>query len=397
MRTAAALSRTEEPGLAAVEAADAAAVALDRVSGVDAAVCHLAVVFVTPDHAAALESVAAAVEARLEPGVLVGAVAQGVIGPGEEVEVGPAVSVFVAHLGDGFAQPFRAWALRPSGGTLAVAGWPDTDPGDVTLVLADPLSFPTREVVARVSAQRPDRPLIGGLVTGGPGRSRFVLDGRVHDDGAVGVVLRDVPIETVVSPGCRPIGDPLTVTGVAEDRIVSLAGQPALERLDAALDQIDPADGELLRRGGLHLGIVVDEVQDAYEPADLLVRPVVGVDADEGWFTVGEVVEVGSIVQFQVRDAGTAASDLTHRLAAVGPAAGSLLFSCTARGSHLFDTPDHDVSSVERAVGGAVAGAFCAGEIGPVGHRSYLHTSSASVAIFGQDGNRDRDRDRRSG
>lgn len=390
MRTAAALSRTEEPGVAAAEAADAAAVALARSAGSDTAVCDLAVVFVTPDHASDLGSVAAAVEARLEPGVLVGAVADGVIGPGEEVEVGPAVSIFVAHLGGGFAQPFRAWTLRPSGGKLAVAGWPDTAPGDVTVVLADPLSFPMQEVAARISDQRPGQPLIGGLVTGGPGRSRFVLDGHLHEDGAVGVVLRDVAVDAVVSPGCRSIGDPLTVTEVADERIVALAGQPALERLEAALTAIDREDGELLRRGGLHLGIVVDEVQDAYDPADLLVRPVLDVDAEEGSVTVGEHVEVGTIVQFQVRDARTADHDLRQRLAGLSSVAGSLLFSCTGRGSRLFDTPDHDVAVVEDILGGAVAGAFCAGEIGPIGRRSYLHGFSASLAVFRQDGTHDR-------
>jgi small ligand-binding sensory domain FIST len=30
-----------------------------------------------------------------------------------------------------------------------------------------------------------------------------------------------------------------------------------------------------------------------------------------------------------------------------------------------------------------VAGAFCAGEIGPIGGRSFLHTFTASIALFG--------------
>jgi len=32
-----------------------------------------------------------------------------------------------------------------------------------------------------------------------------------------------------------------------------------------------------------------------------------------------------------------------------------------------------------------VAGAFCAGEIGPVGARSYVHGLTACVAVFGDE------------
>ena len=37
---------------------------------------------------------------------------------------------------------------------------------------------------------------------------------------------------------------------------------------------------------------------------------------------------------------------------------------------------------VSDTVGSAVAGMFCAGEMGPVGTRSFLHGLSASLALF---------------
>jgi len=49
----------------------------------------------------------------------------------------------------------------------------------------------------------------------------------------------------------------------------------------------------------------------------------------------------------------------------------------------LFGTPDHDATVVGELLGtSAVAGMFCAGEIGPVGGRNAMHGFTASIAIF---------------
>jgi len=383
VHTAAALSRTPEAGLAAAEAADAAAVGLIDDAG--ALPCHLAVVFASPDHADAVGDVVAAVESRLEPQVMIGAVAQGVIGPDEEVENGCAVVVWAAHLPTGHLDVFRSWSVRSSDGGLAVAGWPDTRPGDVTLVLADPYSYPMAEVLGRIGAQRPGHVVTGGLVTGGTDRSRLILDGSVHADGAVGVVMRDVEVASVVSQGCRPVGTPLTITAGERNRILGLGGVPALDRLREVLQAADPDDRALLEGGGLQVGLVADEVRDDYDTGDFVVRAVLGVDREEGALTIGDLARVGRTVQFQVRDAGSAHDDLVARFAPVGPAAGGLLFSCNGRGQRLFGTRDHDLEVVAGQVRGAVAGAFCAGEIGPVGARSYVHGLTACVAVFGDE------------
>jgi small ligand-binding sensory domain FIST len=49
----------------------------------------------------------------------------------------------------------------------------------------------------------------------------------------------------------------------------------------------------------------------------------------------------------------------------------------------MFGAPDHDAAVVHRELAGApAAGFFAAGEIGPVGSRSYLHGFTATVALF---------------
>ena len=51
----------------------------------------------------------------------------------------------------------------------------------------------------------------------------------------------------------------------------------------------------------------------------------------------------------------------------------------------MFPEPDHDAACSRTTLGQiAVAGFFCAGEIGPVGGRNFLHTFTASAALFPQ-------------
>jgi small ligand-binding sensory domain FIST len=59
------------------------------------------------------------------------------------------------------------------------------------------------------------------------------------------------------------------------------------------------------------------------------------------------------------------------------------MFTCNGRGSHMFGAAGHDAGALAQEIGPApAAGFFCAGEIGPVGPRSFVHGFSTSVAIF---------------
>ena len=90
----------------------------------------------------------------------------------------------------------------------------------------------------------------------------------------------------------------------------------------------------------------------------------------------------------QIRDGASADEDLRAALArpaeALAPSrpAGALLFTCNGRGSHMFELPDHDATAVEDALGAPAGGFFCAGEIGPVGGRNFLHGFTATMAVF---------------
>jgi small ligand-binding sensory domain FIST len=185
----------------------------------------------------------------------------------------------------------------------------------------------------------------------------------------------------VVSQGCRPVGEPLVVTRSSGTMIDEIAGRPALERLLAQADAASADDRRRMARG-LHLGVVVDERKATFDRGDFWVRPVLGADHERGAVAVGAEVPVGATVQFQVRDAETADEDLRVLLAdAEGD--GALVFTCTGRGRELFEEPNHDATVVaEQLDRRAVAGMFCAGEIGPIHGRHAIHTMSASVVLF---------------
>ncbi len=347
----------------------------------------LALLFVTPPHIGALADAANAVAAALKPATLLGVTAVSVVGGPHEVERGPAVSLWAGHTGA--VTPFHLSVVStPDGPTFT--GWPDVIPDDspALLLLTDPFSFPVDALLERLGHDRPGLAVVGGLASAarGPGGNRLVTDGQVFTEGAVGAFLgTDVEVTTIVSQGCRPVGTPLVVTRAEGNIVYELAGRPALERLQEVAATLSDDERRLMSEL-VQLGRVIDETRVDFDRGDFLVRTVVGADPEAGALAVGDVVDVGSTTQFQVRDARSADEDLRH-LVDSRHADGALLFTCNGRGRNLFGTPDHDASIVSESLDGApLAGMFCAGELGPIGGRSFLHGFTASVVLFAAPG-----------
>lgn len=366
-------------------AADAVGEVLGRIVEIGGVEPDLVVVFASSAHVEFLGEISSAVRTVLRPGHLIGSAASAVLACGRESERVPALAIWAA-----WTAPVEALRLstRRVEDAIAVDGVPvDVPQGATLLLLADPFSFPADGLVDQLAEIRPDISIVGGLASAGasPGENALVLDGTVHRDGAVGVVIpREQLIGPVVSQGCRPVGEPMVVTGSDRNFLLELAGKPALDRLTDLADDLPP-DDRLLLHDGIHLGVVIDESRDEFERGDFLVRSVIGADKQRGVLAVGDHVPVGTTVQFHVRDAGSADDDLHHLLRGVhGDAA--LVFTCNGRGSDLFGVDHHDAGAVSDHLGTeAVAGMFCAGELGPVAGRSFLHSFTASVLIFTDD------------
>jgi small ligand-binding sensory domain FIST len=316
-------------------------------------------------------------------------VAESVIGGAREVESDPAVSLLVAA-DAGTVEGYRMEFVRTSSGG-AFGGYRFAPgQGGIHLMICDPYSFPADILLGHLNDHVPGTLVMGGIASAGASQrqSRLFDERGVHTDGAVGLWLADAEVHPLVSQGCRPVGDPFTITAAEANVIYELGGRPPLVRLQELAQRLPAADQELLA-SGLQLGIVIDEYRAEQEQGDFLVRGLTGADVETGAITVGDQVEAGQTVRFHLRDASSADADLRHALEREAAAlagrepAGALLFSCNGRGSRLFAEPDHDAGLVTKMLGGIpVAGFFCAGELGPVGGRNFLHAFTASIAVF---------------
>jgi small ligand-binding sensory domain FIST len=380
-RIGAGLSTSESAWDAATEAAGEA-----RGGALGRAEVDLAFLFLSPAHLDEAETAAEAVREELAPRHLLGCVAEGVVARVRELEEGPAVAVWAGALPGAEIECFHVAAVQTDEG-VAVAGFPElNDPALVTL-LVDPFTFPTGPFLASLKERYERVPLVGGIAVGGqrPGAQALILDEAVHTEGAVGAVVSGLPVLTVVSQGCRPIGREAVVTRCEGNVVSELAGMPALERLRREIAALSPEEQALAARG-LLAGLVIDENRPEYDTGDFLMRGLLGADEATGALALGDRVRVGQTLRFFVRDATSADADLRQALGGVlGRArpAGALLFTCNGRGTNMFPEPDHDARIVTETLGTqALAGFFCGGEIGPVGGKAFLHGFTATLAVF---------------
>jgi small ligand-binding sensory domain FIST len=358
---------------------------------------ELALLFFSPHHLASIDEVVPAIANRLNARALIGCVGESIASGGQELENTPAVSVWLAKWNN--RVQIESFHLNveqtPDGWTLL--GWPDSvldaNPTEsAMLVLGDPYTFPADKLfLPRVDEDHAGLRVLGGMASGmpGPGHNALLKDGVVVHEGAVGVMLRGpVNVRSIVSQGCRPIGKPLVVTKCQENIILGLGGKTPVEQLRELWPQLSQQDRDLFQRGP-HIGLVFNEYQEKFERGDFLVRNIAGLDSNTGAIAVMDYVRVGQTVQFHVRDADAADEDLQSMLRrdreTNGVASSALLFTCNGRGSRLFGRPNHDAEAVQRESGQMpLAGLFCAGELGPVGGRNFIHGFTASIALFGE-------------
>jgi len=385
IRIGAALSRSHDSRVAAIDAAQEAA------AGLAGRPADVAIVFACGDHLEAPETLLEGVHEALRPRALAGCGASGVLAARAEVESGTAVAVWAAALDEGSVRTFHTSSLSAQKGdlqpdTVVLAGVPDLAEATGVIVLPDPFTFDTDALLVALRESDAGVPVLGGQSSArtGDGGAALFHGELVVEEGAVGLVFEGVPMWPCVSQGAAPLGPELTITS-AEGRVIhELAGRPALIKLREVFEGLEPREQELIGQG-LLLGIVIDSGKPEYEQGDFLVRGVVGADTEQGSIALGEHVHAGQVVRLHARDAHSADRDLSRGLAALsGPApAGALCFTCTGRGRGLFGVPDHDVATLARMLADApLAGFFAAGEIGPVHGASFQHSFSASIAVF---------------
>lgn len=239
-------------------------------------------------------------------------------------------------------------------------------------------------------------PIVGGLAAARPSQhsgdeteTRLFMNGQVLDNGLVGLAVSgQVRIHPFLTQGCEPIGDAWTITKAERNFVIHLGNRSAYEVLDETYSTLP----EYLRKrvqGNLLAGIAVDEYKSRMRRGDFLIRNLLGGDMNNGALALGGFPRTGQTMQFQLRDAVAADEDmklaLSQTVEALAPNTlyGGVLNICTGRGAALFKEISHDASRLSESLGNVpLTGLFCQGEIGPIGESNYLHSYSASAALF---------------
>jgi small ligand-binding sensory domain FIST len=322
---------------------------------------------------------------------LVGCSGWGVIGNRTEIEQEPSLSLTLISLPtnsfsvveisetqiEESAGP-EYWHAATGLASDAVTSW---------VALANPLCSGFENWLTAWSAAYPACPILGGLASSTDPEFVLVKDGQVCESPILVVGFKPgLAVRSLVSQGCRPIGDASPITKVQDNVIIEIGNLPAYKALEAAFLSI-PTEQRHAVRNNLFLGLAISEYIADFKQGDFLIRNILGADPKIGALAVSAHPRVGQTVQFQLRDSRSAhedlvlASDKVKRMLS-GPIV-TLLFSCAGRGKELFGTRNHDAETLANVLGDIpLAGFFCNGEIGPVGGKTFLHGYTASAAIL---------------
>ena len=357
--------------------------------------------FISSQFTQDMERISDRLSASLSPGVLLGCTAEGVIGNEQEIEAGPAISLVAARLPGVRLTPF---ALQRGSSdwhrTLL-----DADkfchaveiPQDTQLIvlLSDPFSTPIDDVLHSFNNWYPGIPIVGGMASGSlrPNGNALLVNRQITQEGTVGVALSGgLSVDVIVSQGCRPIWRPFRVTAAHRNEIYSLEERSPLGWIQDLIPTLSEED-RLLLQNGLFVGRAIKRGGQAGVPppeqlgrGDFLIRGLVGINQENGAIAISDSVLDGEMIQFHLRYALTAQEDLEMMLIPQmfrQPPSGGLLFACNGRGTRLYDHPNGDISIIRNNLENLnLAGFFCAGEIGPVRGKNFLHGHSISLALF---------------
>ncbi|MGB1775126.1 MAG: FIST signal transduction protein [Synechococcus sp.] len=365
----------------------------------------LALVFASTSYASDLPRLLPLLQQRLKADTWLGCVGGGVVGTNQdgrcqELEQKPALSVTLLSLP---GATIKATALDTA--TLpdldgAAQTWEDwvgikAAQSRSQIVLLDPSSSGINDLISGLDYAYPEAAKIGGIAAPhNAAHGSLLLNDQVINGAVVCSIGGDWLLDTVVAQGCRPIGPVFSIEQVQRNVLLELNDGERKASPVACLQRVlaELTDEERDRaRHSLFLGIerrtlrLSADGQQSKDDGAFLVRNLIGVDPSNGAVAVAERVRPGQNVQFQLREANASRDEALELLKAAadgGPQFG-LLMACLGRGQSLFGVPDGDVSIAREVMPDLpVAGAFCNGEIGPVGGATHLHGYTACWGLL---------------
>ncbi len=350
-----------------------------------------ALVFFSPDYGEHLEEFLELIRVYGRVSLVLGCSGGGLINTNREVEGVSGFSLLLLSLPNTSLKACELWQhqVGVAGGSGYWASQTGVAPDEVDawIVLADPSRFDADPWLAEWNVAYPGVPVLGGLASGGEEGLLLCRDGAATPSDGLALALKGgVSVRTIVSQGCRPIGEPLTITGARQNLLLSLGSKPAYAVLNHVFNGLTKQEKDRARNN-LFAGLAMSEYLEEYKRGNFLIRNILAADPEAGAVAIGAALRVGQTLQYQLRDRDSADEDLRELCHTVEEEGGhpfaSLLFSCNGRGTGLFGAPNHDAGVLAEIFGAhPSAGFFCNGEIGPVGKQNFLHGYTASAALL---------------
>jgi small ligand-binding sensory domain FIST len=274
------------------------------------------------------------------------------------------------------------WQSKTGVTRAQVNGW---------LAFVDPFHLDAEAWLQSWNASYGSKPVFGGLASGAfpEPYTQVYVNGEVFEEGGVALAVGgEVELSGVISQGCTPIGESWTLTRVHQNYIQYIANRPAYTVLAETVQNLT-LEEQRKAQGNLFIGLVVNEYLEDFHRGDFLVRNLLGADPSSGVLAVAALPRAGQTVQFHRRDPAAATEDMNELLnrarrnLAGRTVYGSCLCCCNGRGVNFFNAPDHDAAMIQKQLGPfGLAGFFCNGELGPIGDKNFLHSYTASLALF---------------
>lgn len=340
---------------------------------------------------------------KLSVPVLIGCSAGGVIGrkqtgKTEEIEAQPALSLTLAHLPGVKIRPFHILAEELPDSDSSPNAWIDLvgvppSPVPQFILLSSPFGSATNDLLQGLDFAYPGSVVVGGQASSGfiNGPVGLFCNDKLCREGTIGIALTgNIVLDTIVSQGCRPIGQPLQVTKAERNIILELDEKVPLMVLRNLISSLSEEDRTLAQHS-LFVGLAMDEFRMNLHSGDFLIRNILGVDPKAGAIAISDRIRAGQRLQFHLREAEASSQDLENLLqeyqnenenTSQPSPVGALMFTCLGRGIGLYGQPNFDSQLFSRYLHDIpVGGCFCGGEIGPVSGRTFLHGYTSVFAI----------------
>lgn len=209
-------------------------------------------------------------------------------------------------------------------------------------------------------------------------------------DGVAGLCLGGIKQKVIgVTQSCMPIGEPLFITKVEENVILSLDGYPALEvfstiAVNQGFEDFDTAARNIL------LAFPLDKESPEFTGESCLARHLSGIDVAQQGLVVPQLVEEGGILSMMYRNAITAENDLHAMLERIkqknpGTPMFGIYFNCAARGESLYQRPNVDTEAIRETLGEfPLIGFFGGFEMASVPAGLQLYSYTGVLVLFYQ-------------